>query len=721
MNTTPEKRIAEELSLRPEQTGSVISLLSEGATVPFIARYRKEMTGGLDEVRIIGIRDRYEQLKELEKRRKTVLETIRQQGNLTPELEAAIMSAETSAKLEDLYLPYRPKKRTRGIIARERGLEPLAEAILADKPGAADPAGGYIGKFIDPEKEILTPQDALAGARDIIAEKISETPDIRSRLRRLFRKHAVLTSKAGRTKREEKYRDYFDYSEPAARAPSHRILAIFRGWKEGYLTVHILPDEEEAKSTIEEYILKTIRTPANREQVSLAGADGYKRLIAPSLETELKNELKAKADEESIKVFADNVRELLMAPPLGAKTVLAVDPGLRTGCKVTVLSPQGDLLKYETIFPLPPHNKTAEAERIVRDLVKKYGIEAAAVGNGTGGREALAFLEGLEFDTPLILQPVNESGASVYSASEAARREFPDRDVTVRGAVSIGRRLMDPLSELVKIDPKSIGVGQYQHDVDQKQLRKALDDTVTSCVNKVGVEVNSASRELLEYVAGVTAKAAQALIDYRSQNGPFTRREEILELSGFGPKAFEQAGGFLRIRGGENPLDASAVHPERYGLVEEIAADLGCTVNELIGDDSIRKKININNYVRRDVGLPTLEDILAELAKPGRDPRKRFEVFQFNDSVHSMEDLWENMVLPGIVTNVTNFGAFIDIGVHQDGLVHISEMADTFVKNPHDFAKVGDKVRVKVLSIDTGRKRIGLSMKGLEEGGTRQS
>jgi protein Tex len=718
MDTNYAQRIAAELKLRNEQVDRVLGLLADGATVPFISRYRKEATGGLDEVAVISIRDRLGQLEELEKRRKTVLAAIQEQGKLTPRLEKAVRAAETMTGLEDLYLPYRPKKRTRGIIARERGLEPLADAILAGKSEAADPESGFCRQFVDPEKEIHTSDDALAGARDIIAERTSETAELRSRLRGLFRKKAVLTSKAARQKTEtakdgerEKFRDYFDYSETAAGAPSHRVLAMFRGAKEGFLTVHILPEEEEAAGIIEKQVLSAVRDRGCREQIRAAAADAYKRLIASSLETELKNELKAKADEEAIRVFADNVRELLMAPPLGAKAMLAVDPGLRTGCKVTALSPQGDLLAYETIFPLPPHNKTREAEQTVRRMVENYGIEAAAVGNGTGGREAMAFFEQIQFDRPIILQQVNESGASVYSASEAARREFPDRDVTVRGAVSIGRRLMDPLSELVKIDPKSIGVGQYQHDVDQKKLKQALDDTVTSCVNKVGVEVNSASRELLEYVAGLTPKTAKALVDHRLLHGPYTSRNNFLQVAGFGPKAFEQAGGFLRIRDGNNPLDGSAVHPERYGLVERMAADLECTVADLISSEKLRSSIDIESYISADAGRPTLEDILKELAKPGRDPRSRFEVFQFDESVHTMEDLKEGMVLPGIITNVTNFGAFVDIGVHQDGLVHISEMADSFVKNPHDIAKAGQKVTVQVISVDIRRKRIGLSMK----------
>jgi protein Tex len=719
MDTNYARRIAAELGLRNEQVDRVIGLLAEGATVPFISRYRKEVTGGLDEVAVISIRDRSVRLEELEKRRKTVLASIQEQGKLTPRLERKITAAETMAKLEDLYLPYRPKKRTRGIIARERGLEPLADALLADKIEAADPKSAFCRQFVDPKKDIPTVKEALAGARDIIAERVSETADLRSRLRGLFRNKAVLNSKAARQKTEtakdgerEKFRDYFDYSEEAARAPSHRVLAMFRGAKEGFLTVHILPEEGESVGIIEKQVLAAVRDPGCREQIQEAAADAYKRLIAPSLETELKNELKAKADEEAIRVFADNIRELLMAPPLGAKAVLAVDPGLRTGCKVTALSPQGDLLAYETIFPLPPHNKTAEAEQTVRRMAEQYEIEAAAVGNGTGGREAMAFFEQIQFRRPIILQQVNESGASVYSASEAARREFPNKDVTVRGAVSIGRRLMDPLSELVKIDPKSIGVGQYQHDVDQKKLKQALDDTVTSCVNRVGVEVNSASRELLEYVAGLTAKTAQAFVDHRTTHGPFKSRKEFLQVDGFGPKAFEQAGGFLRVRDGNNPLDGSAVHPERYELVARMAADAGCTVAGLMASEKLRGSIDIESYISNDIGLPTLKDILQELAKPGRDPRSRFEVFQFDESVHSMEDLREGMVLPGIITNVTNFGAFVDIGVHQDGLVHISEMADTFVKNPHDIAKAGQKVKVRVISVDIKRKRIGLSMKG---------
>ena len=718
MNVQHTERIARELSIRLRQVERVTALLSDGATVPFISRYRKEATGGLDEVTIIAVRDRKEQLEKLDGRKETVLATIREQGKLTPKLEKEIHAAESIAILEDLYLPYRPKKRTRGVIAKERGLEALAEAILADNTDAADPESNFCRQFIDPEKDVSTAEDALAGAQDIIAEQISETPEIRFRLRNLFRKKAVFRSKAVRSKKtdenREKYRDYFDYSETAKTAPSHRILALLRGADEGFLAVHILPDEKEAIDLMQKHVLETTDSPKSRtcrDLIREAAGDAYKRLIAPSLETELKNELKAKADDEAIRVFADNVGELLMAPPLGPKAVLAVDPGLRTGCKVTALSPQGDLLHYETIYPLPPHNKTGEAGQTVREMIGQYSIEAVAVGNGTGGREALAFFRELQFEHPVILQQVNESGASVYSASETARREFPDEDVTVRGAVSIGRRLMDPLSELVKIDPKAIGVGQYQHDVDQKKLKQALDDTVSSCVNRVGVEVNSASRELLIYVAGMTAKTAQALVDYRIQHGPFRNRREFLDIPGFGPKAFEQAGGFLRIHGGENPLDASAVHPERYTLVKQIAADLGCTVNDLMSAEQLRKSIAIEAYISGNVGRPTLEDIMQELGKPGRDPRQRFEIFHFEESVHTMEDLREEMVLPGIITNVTNFGAFADIGVHQDGLIHISELADRFVKDPHEIVKVGKKVKVKVISVDSKRKRIGLSLK----------
>ncbi|TFG62712.1 MAG: RNA-binding transcriptional accessory protein [Spirochaetales bacterium] len=707
----PENIIALELRLAEKQVRETVKLLAEGGTVPFIARYRKEQTGGLDETLIIAVRDRLSQLQDLAARREAIVKSLMEQEKLTPELESRVRLAATMAELEDIYLPFRPKKRTRAMIAREKGLEPLSDFILGTE--AAVSLAQAAAAFINQEKGVASLEDALQGARDIIAERINEDAEIRGGLRVLFSEKALLQSSAARGKEEEgvKYRDYFNFAEPASKAPSHRILAVLRGAAEGFLTFHILPDEETAVRGLRGKYRGVTRELD--EQVETALRDSYRRLLSPSLETELKNSLKGRADREAINVFAENVRELLMAPPMGRKPTLAVDPGLRTGCKITCLGAQGELLHYETIYPLAPHRKTAEsAERLVK-LAERFGIQAIAVGNGTGGREALAFCESVDFGRPLIILSVNENGASVYSASETARKEFPDHDLTVRGAVSIGRRLMDPLSELVKIDPKAIGVGQYQHDVDQKALKNSLDDVVSSCVNKVGVELNTASRELLRYVAGLSEKTAGSIVARRTAGGPFTSRQELRSVPGLGEKTFEQAAGFLRIRGGEQPLDASAVHPERYALVEKMAADLGCTLSDLLSNPALRKEIRPERYVSGDAGLPTLKDILAELEKPGRDPREQFEVFRFAENVHEIEDLQEGMILPGLVTNVTDFGAFVDIGVHQDGLVHISELADRFVKNPKDVVKVQQKVQVRVLAVDLGRKRISLSMKGL--------
>jgi len=704
------KRLSRDLDIGTGRIEAVLKLLGESCTVPFIARYRKEATGGLDEVEITKIRDRHARLIELEKRRASILSGIAESGKLTPELEKKIRAAENLARLEDLYLPYRPKRKTRGSAARERGLEPLAELIFR---GETDPSA-EAKRFVDPEGDVETPEAALAGARDILAENLSEDAELRKILRDLYTRQAELQSVSVKAKEKEgeKYRDYFRYAEPARTAPSHRILAVFRGAGEGYLKLHILPDEGEALERMRTYYgSRRPVTPINRPHLEEIFTDAYKRLISPSLEAEMKSHLKKRADDEAIRVFAENLEGLLMAPPLGSKAVLALDPGLRTGCKLVCLDSAGNLVHSETIYPLPPHNRTEEAAGRIHDLVGRCGIEAVAVGNGTGGREALTFCEGIGLPPGVSCIPVNESGASVYSASEIARSELPGEDVTVRGAVSIGRRLMDPLAELVKIDPKSIGVGQYQHDVDRKRLKNTLDDTVVRCVNRVGVNLNTASPALLGYVSGLTPRTAEEITAERGKRGRFSTRDELLEVSGIGAKSFEQAAGFLRIPAGKNPLDASAVHPERYPLVERMAADLGGTVMDLMGDPGIRKRIDPGRYVNGEVGRPTIEDILAELEKPGRDPRADFEVFRFSEEVHDLDDLTEGMVLPGIVTNVTAFGAFVDVGVHQDGLVHISEMADEFVSDPSAVVTVGKQVEVRVLGTDPDRRRISLSLR----------
>ncbi|MFP4105039.1 MAG: Tex family protein [Phycisphaerae bacterium] len=708
MNETHVKKISSELDLAGKQVASTVALLDEGSTVPFIARYRKEVTGGLDEVAITAIRDRVEQLAELDKRREAILKSLDEQGKLSDELKKKVNAAETMATLEDIYLPYRPKRRTRGMMAIEKGLQPLAETIF--EQGDVDPAA-EAEKFVDPEKEVESAEDALKGARDIIAEWINEDADLRSQMRELFEERAVLSSKVVTGKEEEgaKYKDYFEWDEPAKDAPSHRILAVRRGAKEGILMFRVQPEAEEGIRLIERKFVNGSGSAA--EQVRQAGEDCYKRLLSLSMETEMRLELKKRADEKAISVFAENLRELLLASPLGQKAILALDPGLRTGCKLVVLDKQGKLLLNDTIYPLPPRKETDVAEAKLKLLCERFDVEAIAVGNGTGGREAQAFCESCDLGKKIPVILVNESGASVYSASEVAREEFPDYDLTVRGAVSIGRRLCDPLAELVKIDPKSIGVGQYQHDVDQSTLKRALDDTVVSCVNNVGVEINTASKQLLSYVSGLGPVLAGNIVTYRDVNGAFVSRKQLLEVPRLGPKAFEQAAGFLRVRGGQNPLDASAVHPESYRIVEKMAADLGCSVNDLIADAGLRQRIKLENYVTDTVGMPTLKDILSELAKPGRDPRKQFEVFQFAEGVNKMTDLQPGMKLPGIVTNVTAFGAFVDVGVHQDGLVHISELADEFVKDPADVVKVQQQVQVTVLDVDLDRKRISLSMK----------
>jgi len=703
------EKIAAETGLAVRQVRSAAELLDGGATIPFISRYRKEATGEMDETQVAAVRDRLEQLEVLEKRRSTVLKSLEERDILTDDLKAAVESAETMSKLEDVYLPYRPKRRTRATIARERGLEPLAEKILAQDKNLSPRAEAEC--FINPENGVESVEDALTGARDIIAEKVSEDETARSHTRELFRREAALGSKVvpGREEEGAKFRDYFEWSEPAASAPSHRVLAVFRGENEGVLVVRVQPPEEKALDILERMFVSG--SCPSSEQVLDAIRDGYKRLLSPSMETETRNELKKRADEEAIKVFTENLRELLLAPPLGEKKVLAIDPGFRTGCKIACLDAQGALRHNETIFPLQSKKQKEEAARRVLDCVGKYGIEAIAVGNGTGGRETEEFLRGLDLPREVAVVMVNESGASIYSASETARQEFPEHDVTVRGAVSIGRRLMDPLAELVKIDPKSIGVGQYQHDVDQRELKKSLDDVVTSCVNGVGVEVNTASAELLSYVSGLGPVLAKNFVARREQNGPFRSRKEFMDVPRLGPKAFEQCAGFLRIRGAANPLDASAVHPESYGVVEKMAADAGCRVADLVRDERLRAKIDLKRYVDDRVGLPTLADIMDELSRPGRDPRKKFEVFRFSEAVEKLDDLEPGMKLPGNVTNVTAFGAFVDVGVHQDGLVHISQLADRFVKHPGDVVKVNQKVEVTVLEVDAERRRISLSMK----------
>ncbi len=702
--------IAGELELKTAQVRATALLLEEGATVPFIARYRKEATGSLDEVAIAAIRDRLEQLAELDKRREAVLKSLDERGLLTDEIKTKVEGASSMTELEDVYLPFRPKRRTRAMAAKEKGLEPLAIKIF--EQGEMDPEK-EASAFVDPEKGVESVEDALSGARDIIAEWVSEDQRARERMRELYTLKGVMRSKVVSGKEEEgiKYRDYFEWEEPVSGAPSHRILAIRRGEKEGFLSLRILPPEDEAFALLEDIFIKD-NFPASR-QVSTALHDGFKRLLSLSIEAEMRLAAKKRADEEAIRVFAENLRQLLLAPPLGGKNILAIDPGFRTGCKVVCLDRQGKLLESDTIYPHFSEKAASEAAAKIKDLCGRFGIEAIAIGNGTAGRETETFVRAIDLPENISVMMVNESGASIYSASEAAREEFPDRDVTVRGSVSIGRRLMDPLAELVKIDPKSIGVGQYQHDVDQPALKRSLDDIVISCVNAVGVEVNTASKELLTYVSGLGPQLAKNIVEFRNGNGPLRSRKELRKVPRLGPKAFEQAAGFLRIRDGDNPLDASAVHPESYHIVDAMAKDAGCTVADLIKEDGLRKAVDLTRYVTDTVGVPTLTDIMAELSKPGRDPRKQFETFRFEDGVEKMEDVKPGMKLPGIVTNITAFGVFVDIGVHQDGLVHISELSDRYVKNPADVVKVHQKVTVTVLDVDLRRKRIALSMKNI--------
>lgn len=704
---THEATIAAELGLAVKQVSTTLQLLDEGATVPFISRYRKELTGSLDEVQITAVRDRAQQLRDLEKRREAVLKSIAEQGKLTPELELKVRESTTMAALEDIYVPFKPKRKTRASVAREKGLEPLANLLLEQK--AVD-LSMEVNKYIDPERGVSSVEEALAGARDIVAEVVNEDAEVRALTRKVFLEQGRFVSRvvAGKEEQAIKYKDYFDWSELLKAAPSHRVLAMRRGEKEELLHLDIEVDDDLVLPNIcRKYVVGKGEVA---EQVTLAIQDSYKRLLTPSIETEVRVITRRKADTEAIKVFADNVRQLLLAAPLGQKRLIALDPGFRTGCKTVVLDAQGNLLENTTVFPHNGAGRLREAEQIIRDLVQKYEIEAIAIGNGTAGRETESFVRklGLEGVTVLV---ANESGASIYSASEVAREEFPDHDVTVRGAVSIGRRVMDPLAELVKIDPKSIGVGQYQHDVDQHQLQTALDDTVISCVNLVGVELNTASRQILSYVSGLGPSLARQIVDYRKEYGPFTSRSELKKVPRLGAKAFEQCAGFLRIRNGKHPLDASAVHPERYGLVQQMAKDLGVDIEDLLTQAEVREKIDLNRYVSDEVGLPTLSDIMAELAKPGRDPREQFEDFSFAEHVNTIADLKVGMKLPGIVTNITQFGAFVDIGVHQDGLVHTSQLADRFVSDPHEVVKVQQRVEVTVMEVDEKRQRISLSMK----------
>lgn len=703
-----EERIAQELNVNPRQVDATVGLLDDGATVPFISRYRKEVTGSLDDLQVAQIRDRMQQLRDLDARREAILKSIKEQEKLTPELEKKINEAQAMSALEDLYLPYKPKRKTRASMAKEKGLEPLAIKILDQ---SSFDLQGEASQFIDTEKGVEDAEQALQGARDIIAETVNENAEARQKIRDLFMKRGVVSSKLlkGKEAAAAKFKDYFEWDEPLNKIPSHRLLAIRRGEKEGFLTMSIEPEEEEALNILERQFLKANNEAG--EQVQTAVKDCYKRLMSVSIETEVRMESKKKADEEAIVVFAENLKQLLMSAPLGQKAVMAVDPGFRTGCKVVCLDKQGKLLEFTAIYPNEPQKDIQRAGETIKHLVEKHKIEAIAIGNGTASRETESFVKNIGLDKSVLVAMVNESGASIYSASEVARDEFPNDDVTVRGSVSIGRRMMDPLAELVKIDAKSIGVGQYQHDVDQNALKKSLDDVVMGCVNNVGVELNTASKQLLTYVSGLGPQIAENIVNFRNENGPFKSREALKKVPRLGGKAFEQAAGFLRIQDASNPLDRSAVHPERYKTVEQMAKDAQASVRDLMSTAELRKKINLNQYVSEGVGLPTLKDILAELDRPGRDPRDQFEVVQFQEGVNEIKDLKEGMSLPGVVTNITKFGAFVDIGVHQDGLVHISHLSNSFVSDPAQVVKLGQKVTVRVLEVDAPRKRISLSMK----------
>ena len=698
--------IAAEHNLTQKQVKNTIQLLDEGATIPFISRYRKERTDSLDEVQITAISEQLNKLREIDSRKKTILKTIEEQGKLSDELLQQIESTYSLTELEDLYLPYKPKRKTRASVARDKGLEPLAKIVMQQQELNIERKAN---EFLN--EEIETAEDSLQGARDIIAEWINENKRSRNNIRNLFDRESFISSKVVKGKEDdaEKYRDYFDFSEPLKRCPSHRILAMRRGENEGFLRISISPDEEKALEILEEQFIKGYYDVS--EHVRTAIKDSYKRLLGPSIETEFKNSSKEKADEEAIHVFAENFRQLLLAPPLGQKRVLAIDPGYRTGCKVVSLDEQGNILHNQTIYPHKPQSETKQAAKKLVSAVDMYKIDAVAIGNGTASRETEAFIRKLKFNRDLKVFVVSEAGASVYSASKVAREELPQYDVTVRGAASIGRRLTDPLAELVKIEPKSIGVGQYQHDVDQGKLAHSLDLVVESCVNLVGVNLNTASKHLLTYISGLGPQLAQNIVDYRKSNGLFSARKELMSVPRMGAKAFEQSAGFLRIKNAENPLDDSAVHPESYHIVKKMASDLNCDIRDLLKDENLRNQIVLTNYVTEETGLPTLTDIMQELAKPGRDPRSVIKVFEFSKDVRKMEDVQPGMVLPGIVTNITNFGAFVDIGVKQDGLVHISQLADRFISNPNDVVKLHQHVQVKVLEVDVARKRIQLSMK----------
>ena len=701
------QRIAQTLQLTEEQVQNTLNLLETGATIPFISRYRKEVTGSLDEVQIGNIKDLYAKWLELDKRRAAILDSIAEQGKLTPELRKQIEEAETMGVLEDLYLPYRPKRKTRASVAVEKGLQPLSKLLWAQRQLDLQREAA---KFVNPEKGVANVEEALAGARDIIAERVSENSNIRARLRDTFLRYSRISTRQipDRIDEEGKYRLYYQAEELLAKAPSHRILAMFRGEEEGILRVSIAPDEERTLADMKRRIVKNNSNSA--QQVWMAATDSYKRLLQPQMETEMRKFYKEKADKEAIAVFSKNARQLLLAAPLGQVTTMAIDPGFRTGCKVVILDPQGKLLYNETIYPHPPVAQYKLASDKLKRLVLQYKVDAIAIGNGTAGRETENFVRHIPFERDVKAFMVNESGASVYSASPVAREEFPNYDVTVRGAVSIGRRLMDPLAELVKIDPKSIGVGQYQHDVNQKMLQESLQTTVESCVNYVGVELNTASKQLLSYVSGVGPALAQNIVDYRNENGAFASREALMKVPRFGAKAFQQAAGFLRIRGAENPLDASAVHPESYSVVSQMAADLDCSVADLMANKQLRQQIKLKNYISKTVGMPTLQDIMNELDKPGRDPRTQFEMFEFDKNVHTINDLAIGMKLPGIITNITNFGCFVDIGVHQDGLIHISRLSDRRISDPSEVVHLNQKVMVRVENVEIDRKRISLSL-----------
>ncbi len=702
------KRIAEEMQLPAKNIENTLQLLDEGCTIPFIARYRKERTGTLDEVQIAAISDWAEKLRELEKRKQTILKTIDEQGKLTPELEKRIHDCLDANTLEDIYLPFKPKRRTKAQVAREQGLEPLAWTIIAGREQHPEDAAK---RFV--KGDVKSVADAIQGAQYIIAEQVSEDERSRQIVRRSFERQAFITSKVVKTKADSdeaaKYSDYFDWQEPLKKCPSHRLLAMRRGEDEGILRISISTDDEECIARLHKANIHCNGRCA--QLMKEAVDDGYKRLLQPSIENEFAALGREKAEEEAIRVFAENLRQLLMSPPLGQRRVMGVDPGFRTGCKIVCLDAQGNLLHHEAIFPHPPVNKKMQAAAAVEQMVSKYGIEAIAIGNGTASRETASFIKSLHFEKNIRQFVVSEDGASVYSASKTAREEFPNEDVTVRGAVSIGRRLMDPLSELVKIDPKSIGVGQYQHDVDQSKLKKSLDMTVESCVNSVGVDLNTASQHLLTYVSGLGPTLAKNIVEYRRENGAFTNRNQLKNVPRLGPSAFQQCAGFLRISGSSNPLDNSAVHPESYKLVEQMATDLNCTVGQLMTDAALRRRIDLKKYISASVGMPTLTDIIKELEKPGRDPRNQIEEFEFASGIESMDDLAEGMILPGIVTNITQFGAFVDIGVHQDGLVHISQLADRYISNPNDVVKLQQHVQVKVIEIDRKRNRISLTMR----------